>query len=202
MRNYILIAVTLFACSTISAEEAERVESLSSKVIMKDSTGYFVLSDKSCWKAIGFSRRWRSLSEWWNNVQLAPETHECVPNDWYLGTEIEVYPKRDNMQVKEADAANQDAIKQCTHMFVNSRTGQVLFAIALEPSVCIIQLHKEAYQDGHAVGFNEGRMKSTENAREIRNAAYTEGHTIGYREGFRAAIEGEQPGASGLNNRR
>lgn len=153
----------------------EKSEALGAKVILKNGDGYFVLSDNSCWKAIYFSKRWRSVSEWWNDVKLIPENYECTPNDWTLGTPLELYPKWENLEVDEANAANQETLKQCTHLLVNSRTGQVLFAIALQPAECMIQLYNDAYKDGYNNAYDDGY-----------NAGHRDGHKVGYREGYNA----------------
>jgi hypothetical protein len=195
MKRSFLIALTVFSCSLAFAEEAEKIETLSSKIILQDTNGYFVLSDGSCWKVIGFSKRWRSLSEWWNDVKLAPETYECVPNDWYVGTQVEAHAKYNKLEAPEANASNQDALKQCTHLLINTRTKQVLFAIALQPADCMIQIFNEASREGYNRGFNEGRSKGYQNSREIYNNGHAEGVREGYREGYRAAMNGEQPGS-------
>lgn len=165
---------------------------LSSKVILQNTNGYFVLSDGSCWKAIAFSKRWRSIKEWWRNVQLVPKNYECIPNDWYLGTHIEVYSKYENLEVDEANASNQEDLKQCTHLLANTRTGQVLFAIALHPADCIVQLYNDSYGDGYSDGFSEGRMESHKNANDIYNSGYADGQKAGYAEGYQAAFKEEQ----------
>jgi hypothetical protein len=194
MKKWILLTIAIVSCSLSHAENPDKVETLSSKAILKNTNGYFVLSDRSCWKAIGFSKRWRSLSEWWNDVKLAPEKYECVPNDWFLGTQIEVYSKVSNLDVSESNASNQDSLKQCTHLLVNSRTGQVLFAIALEPADCIVQLFNEAYEDGYGKGYDKGRLSSYQNANDIYNKGQAEGYKTGYKDGYRAGANGEQPG--------
>ncbi|HSW85898.1 MAG TPA: hypothetical protein VLG49_00200 [Rhabdochlamydiaceae bacterium] len=193
MRKWLLGIATVLSCSVIHANFPEKVEILSSKVILQNTNGYFVLSDGSCWKTIAFSKRWRSIKEWWRKVQLVPKNYECVPNDWYLGTNIEVYSKYENLEVDEANASNQDDLKQCTHLLVNTRTGQVLFAIALHPADCIVQLHNDSYGDGYSDGFSEGRMESHKNATDIYNSGYADGQKAGYAEGYQAAFKEEQP---------
>lgn len=191
MRKWLLTALTIISCSTVFANFPEKIETLSTKIILENTNGYFVLSDGSCWKAIGFSKRWRSLSEWWNNVQLVPENYECVPNDWFVGTEIEAYSKYGNLEVSEADASNQEHLKQCTHLLVNRRTGQVLFATALPTSLCIAEVFNEAKAEGYNKGYNAGRAKGYENANEIYNNGYSEGYKKGYTDGVQdTVIEG------------
>ncbi len=184
MKKWLVIALALLSCLGLHASSIEKIEVLSSKVILQNTNGYFVLSDRSCWKAVGFAKRWRTPSEWWNNVQLVPENYECVPNDWFLGSQIQIYSKYENLEVNEANASNSEALKQCTHLLLNSRTGQVLFAVALEPAECIVQLFNDAYQDGHSVGYSQGRLKSYENATEIYNNGHADGYKSGYEEGF------------------
>lgn len=188
MKKWILCAALLLNSALAFADNQhapERIETLSAKVILQSTNGYFVFSDRSCWKAVAFSKRWRSLSEWWNGVELAPEKYDCVPDNWVLGTEIEVYSKFGNMDVDDANAANQELLKQCTHLLLNKRTGQVLFAIKMEPTECIISLHKEAYQDGYAQGYAQGQSGSYTRGRD-------DGYRAGYTAGFQAAQVGQQ----------
>lgn len=185
MKKWMLISATLFNFAIGYADSPERVEMLSAKAILGNTNGYFVLTDKSCWKAIGFSKRWRTVGEWWNNVQLVPQNYECVPNDWYLGAQIEVYSKYGNLEVNEANASNQDVLKNCTHLLFNKLTGQVLFAVALEPAECIVQLFRDAHEDGYQTGFAEGRSKSNQATQDVLNKSYSDGYKAGYTDGLK-----------------
>jgi hypothetical protein len=171
MKKWVFLALLLFSSSLMFADKYEKVETLSSKVVLQSGNGYFVFSDQSHWKAIGFSKRWRTLTEWWNDVQLVPENYECLPKDWQEGTAIEVYSKYGNLTVSEANASNVEELKQCTHLLVNTRTGQVLFAIALEPSNCLPMLFHEAKNEGYQAGYSQG---------------YFIGHSNGYSTGYAA----------------
>lgn len=183
MKRYLLVAVAMFSCIALSASEPERVEMLSSKVILQNTNGYYVFSDGSCWKVMGFATRWRNLTEWWNSVQLAPQHYECVPSDWYLGSQIEIYPKYGNLEADEANASNEEDIRRCTHLLVNSGTGQVLFAVALDPGVCIAQLYTEAHEDGYKLGYDLG---SKQRYNDVYNNGYSDGYKAGYGEGFQS----------------
>jgi hypothetical protein len=176
IKKWCLITLVTFVCSLSYAGYSEKSASLSSKVILKNTQGYFVLSDGSCWKVVAFSKRWRSLSEWWHNVQLVPKNYECTPNEWTLGASIEVYAKFENLEIDEANAANQEVLRQCTHLLMNPATGQVLFAIALDPAECMVKLFAEARDEGYSQGFEEGHRKG-----------YQDGHTFGYAQGIRNA---------------
>ena len=190
MKKMLFALFVILSCSFVQASNPEHVDILSGKVVLQNSNGYFVFSNGSCWKAIGFAPRWRTLSEWWNNVEIVPQTYQCVPSDWVLGTQIDVYTKFGNLNVNEADASNQDQLKQCTHLLHNKRTGQILFAIALHPADCIGQVFAEAKKDGYDEGYTKGRLSNYQNATEI----YNDGYKAGYTKGFKAAYEGEQPG--------
>ncbi len=189
MKKHVLIVLTLFGFSSAYTVTPERIEPLSAKVILANKEGYFALADGTCWKAIGFQTRYRSLSEWWNSVELVPKEYECIPNDWFLATEVEVYSKYGNLNIKESDASNEEALKQCTHLLVNQRTGQVLFAIALHPADCLVQLSNEVYKDG----FNKGTqsvVKSNKNqADENYRIGYQVGYELGFAEGIKSAKE-------------
>jgi hypothetical protein len=178
----------VLAGSFICAESVERVEALSSKVILQNENGYFVLSDRSCWKVIGYSVRWRNISEWWNGVQLVPENFVCVPNQWQLGAQIEVYSKYGHLTISEKDASNQEDLRQCTHLLVNAQTRQVLFAVALEPASCLVQLFTDAQKDGYNRGFSDGRSASYYNDKENYNRGHVDGFNAGYAAGFQEGI--------------
>ena len=164
VKKWFLSAVLLLS-SLGNASEGECAR-LNAKAILKSTQGYFVLSDGSCWKVMGFQKRWRSVSEWWNGVQLVPENYECIPNDWYLGAEIEVYSKYESLEVNEEDASNQHELQYCTHLLFNTRTQRVLFARALGPEDCIVELFNDAYADGYEKGYNTGWQ-----------AGYSSGHS-------------------------
>jgi len=189
MKKWLLSIAALISCTVLHADYPEKVETLSSKVILQNTSGYFVLSDGTCLKAIPFSKRWRSLKEWWRNVQLVPKNYECVPNDWYLGSQIEVYSKYENLEVSEANASNQEDLKQCTHLLFNTRTGQVLFAIAMHPAECVVQIYNDSYKDGYTDGYTEGRMEKHKNATDIYNAGFADDQKAGYTEGYQAALK-------------
>ena len=181
-----------FGVSALHAD-AEKVEYLSAKVLLENTNAYYVLSDGSCWKVMGFVKRWRTPSEWWNNVQLVPQNYESIPNDWFLGTKIEAYPKYEYLNVDESNASNQADLKQCTHLLVNTRTGQVLFAIALHPSDCMIQVYNDAHDDGYNQGFTKGRLSSYQNATDIYNKGVSDGYKDGYAKGYQDAMKEEAP---------
>lgn len=184
---FLAISILTLSLAHASVNAPEKAEVLSAKVILENTTGYYALADGSCWKVIGFSPRWRNLSEWWNNVKLVPQSYECVPNDWFVGTQIEIYSKLGNLNVNLEDASNQDALKQCTHILINSRTGQILFAISLNPADCIVQLSQETRNEGYYKGYTKGRLDNYTNGNDI----YHDGYRKGYTEGYKAAIRGE-----------
>jgi hypothetical protein len=185
------VAVMIFGCSVGYSDSPEKVAKLSSRVILENTDGYFALSDGSLWKVVGFSKRWRTLSEWWNNVQLTPKNYECVPGDWHLGTQIEIYAKNAHLNANEANASNQESLKQCSHLLVNTRTEQTLFAIALEPSEAIVQLFQDAHGDGYRKGFFQGRSDHYQSADSIYEDGYKNGYQKGYSEGYQKAHQEE-----------
>jgi hypothetical protein len=196
MKKHFLVLIMIFSFGMGYASPPTTIANLNSKVILQNTTGYFVLSDHSCWKVMGFAKRMRSFNEWWNDVQLVPKNYECVPNDWYLGTQIEVYSKYDNLEVNEADASNQEALKQTTHLLVNTRTGQVLFAIAMEPAECLAQLYADSYNEGYDKGYYQGYTKSSESANASYEYGYSNGYRSGYAEGYQAGLQEGRPGTN------
>lgn len=180
MKKWIFILVGAF--SFLSAETA----ALNSIVCLQDRTAYFVLSDRTFWKVMSFEKRWRSMSEWWNNVSLAPEEYDTTPSDWKRGTDIEIYSKAGNLAVAEADASNQELIKQATHLLVNRRTAKILFAIAMEPGDCLTQLAEESRQDGFKEGVIEGRRTHHRSTTEAYENGHSEGYKSGCADGFRS----------------
>ncbi len=184
MKKYFVFIVMFLGC-VITNADCQQVETIAAKVILQNTDGYFILSDKSCWKVAGFSKRWRGPLEWWNNVQLVPPNYECVPNDWFVGTQVAIYSKYDRLDVSESDASNQEMLKQCTHLFVNARTEQVLFAIAMEPGEGLTQLAKDMYKDGYDKGVSEGRQEANKNSTD----SYNKGHAKGFREGHAKGLK-------------
>lgn len=189
MKKWGLIAVVIFSFSTVYGDRPEKQETLVAKVILQNTNGYFVLSDGSLWKAIGFCKRWRTVGEWWNDAQLVPKNYECLPNDWFLGTEVWAYSKYENLQVDEDDASNKEVLKQCTHLLVNNRTGQVLFAIALNPADCVVHLFNEAHDEGYSQGYTQGQLKNSQNAHEMYNKGHADGYKTGYIEGYQIGLK-------------
>jgi hypothetical protein len=177
MKNLLLILSAVFSFSLGYGGAPETVEMLSSKVILESKEGYYVLSNGACLKVVGFSTRWRTPSEWWNNVELVPKNYECVPDDWFLGSEIEVYAKYENLEVNLENATNAEILTQCTHLLYNTRTGQVLFAIWMHPAECLVQIFNDAHKDGYDKGYKEGYDKG-----------YKGGYKIGYEDGYQAAL--------------
>ncbi len=168
-------------CSVCNASELQRVETLASKAILKNSNGYFILSDVSFWKVITFVKRTRTLSEWWNSASLIPEHYECVPSDWYTGAEIQVFSKNDHLEVDLANAKNEKVLRQCTHLLYNSKNGQILFAISMQPSEFLdnffYDVRKEGSAEGYKVGYDEGLSAG-------RSVGYSQGHSAGHAEGL------------------
>ena len=188
---FFTVLVTM-SCSVCCASQLERVEALVSKAVLKNSDGYFILSDGSFWKVITFVKRSRTLSEWWNSASLIPEQYECVPNDWFSGAEIQVFSKANHLEVDLANASNEKALKQCTHLLYNSKNGQILFAISMQPSEFIDTLFKDARKEGYNAGYSDGRYQSTNDARASYNKGRDEGYKSGYQAGFQDAVKGTQ----------
>lgn len=163
--------VCLFAFCSL--ELAADVVSITGKLPMIDNHTYFVLSDGSCWKVAQFVKRWRSPLEWWRGVELAvPSNYESSPADWVLGTSVEVYLKQGNSQIDDADASNQDEIRQATHFLMNQYTGQVLFATLLHPADALSQAYGDGWNQGRKSGYSEGYL-----------SGYNAGTEEGYKKG-------------------
>jgi hypothetical protein len=179
MRKWVWIILSMICFSEVFAESSERIETLAAKVILSNSDGYFVLSDGSFWKVIGFSKRWRSLSEWWNNTPLmVSEDFDSLPNDWPMGAQMEIHTKYESpiMEcVKEADASNQEILKQCSHLLRNKGSGKILFAISIHPAECFVQAFQEARNEGYHEGYSYGY-----------SMGYSMGHSAGYSSGYQA----------------
>lgn len=155
MRSSILTVILVLALFNVDAGDPEKIETLTAKAPL-NTQGFYVLSDGSCWKVFPFVKRTRSLTEWWNNEQLIPNNYEVVPDDWLIGTKIEIYPKQENLNVNEADAYNQNDLGQCTHLFVNAGNQQILFGVLLSTEDCVVQAFKEGYEAGYKKGRSRG----------------------------------------------
>jgi len=176
-----MIAITL-SLSGLYATSPEKIEMLAAKAFVKKEKGYFVLSDGSCWQTIALETRWRSLFEWWNNVELSPENYHCIPNDWQLGSRIEVFPKGQDLEFKEEDATNASELRYYTHYLVNDKL-QVLFAKPLSVADCIVYVANESKQ----LGYEQGMAKGEENKALSATSHYEKGYREGYLIGHEAA---------------
>ncbi len=168
--------------SALFADEPQQFAAISTNISLESGTGYFVLSDGSFWKAIPFIKRMRGPLEWWNDVRLVPEQYVTLPKEWPVGLEIAIYSRAWILDVNEENASNQDAIRRCTHLLMNSRTGQFLFAIPFDPASGLAEfyydVYNEAYKKGHDEGYGSGY-----------SIGYGNGSYNGYAEGYEAATD-------------
>lgn len=193
MKKWCLFVLSLFACASLYASGGpEKTEQLCSKAVLQDRGGYFVLSDGSCWKVVGFAPRWRTPSEWWNNVELIPENYKCEPDDWVVGAVIQTYPKHAHLEVNEADASNQESLMQCTDLLVNTRTGQVLFGVAMNPALFLAEVSDRFYKDGYSKGERDESVRQSINSIAIYNKGHASGYKSGYEEGYHDAFIGKK----------
>ena len=187
MKKLCILLLALFTCSLSYADRPEFSDILSSKVIDKggDREGYFSFLNGTCWQVVGFSPRWRTLSEWWNGVELAPDNYTGRLEDWQTGTQIDIYPLYGgSAEVNLNNASNQEILVQCTYLFVNTRTRQILFATPMHPGECMTNVAEKFYksgkQDGYAKGLSEGRNQKAR--------SYEQGHADGYEVGYAAGL--------------
>ncbi|OGN63659.1 MAG: hypothetical protein A3E80_02695 [Chlamydiae bacterium RIFCSPHIGHO2_12_FULL_49_9] len=192
LANRSILMMAVLSSSYSFSNEPERAGKLSSKVILKDQGGFFILSDGSFWRAIEYKKRPRTFLEWLQKIILVPENYECNPIDWVLGSNIQVYPKQGYSTADEGNALNEDALKQCTHILVNAGNEQILFAVPLTSADCLAQVYqgarkeglkqgdKNEYQKGYNTGLSRGRSTQQMNSGE----SYDKGYKDGYKEGF------------------
>lgn len=180
MRQWFAVIVALFAFSHVRADVESYAPVLSAKVSVYEPNGYFQLSDGTHWKVIGFVPRTRGLGEWWNNVQLAPDTYKCLPKDWVVGAQIIAYPKYGNLGVEESNAINHEALKQCSHLLVNQGNAQVLFALPLDPATWLVQLFNDAHRFGYDSGYNKGFYERSYVTEDEKKKQYDQGYSKGY----------------------
>lgn len=149
----IILSLLLFA----SAYAGEPFGYITGKIVPLENKGYWIFSDGSFWQVTTFVKRWRSPLEWVSGVELyVPDEYLSNLTDWSLGDEFEEYPKYGNSRIDESAASNQDDLKKCTHILVNSRTGKILFATALHPSDFILEVFNEGHGIGYFKGYNSG----------------------------------------------
>jgi hypothetical protein len=159
-----IVSFAFLLTSIVSASPGmavDHIANLEGGISMNGHNGYFVLTDGTFWKVYGYVTRYRTPFEWWNGASLdVPEQFNCAPKDWYAGSEIECYPRSGVNFVDDSNASNQDELKQCTHVLINSKTGQVLFGIKMSPLTCLNLIYAEGenhgYNKGYSVGYNTG----------------------------------------------
>lgn len=133
---------------------------------------YYMLSDGTFWTVTSFIKRWRTVGEWIRGDELyVPDHFVSSPGDWAAGQTIEIYSKYDHLRIDESFAENVEALKQCTHLFVNTRTEKILFALPLDlhPADFMALLYNDGRNDGYDKGYEEG---------------YSIGHSYGYSAGY------------------
>jgi hypothetical protein len=180
MKKFWFSAILLFSIFA-NVAIADNKANLSGKIIIEDSSNYFLLSDGTCWQVLGFQIRTRGFVEWWHGVQLiTPDKCDCKPNDWVLGSEVEAYTIRDSQKIDISNAENIESLKNCTHYLVNAKNGQILFGTSLLPADCMVKIYNEAatpaYNRGYTAGFSAGQQIS----QQFVSDAYSRGYTAGY----------------------
>ena len=179
-KKTIFIFLFVFSCCSVSSfasTASPSSEFLIGKAATYEDEGYFILSDNSCWKVVGFVPRWRTISEWWAGTELLPAGYEVLPKDWSLGSVIEVYAKHQILSGNENNASNKDKLRSCTHLLICPNTGMTLFASPISSVDCMINASESSYNKGYNQGYHAGYSdgRSTTNAHE-----YNQGYDDGY----------------------
>jgi hypothetical protein len=167
-----------FLSQTFAASE-EANFNLTSKVLINESTGFYTLSDGSFWKVFNFSPRWRTISEWWNDVKLIPEAYDTAPQDWYIGADLEVISKLDHLDAKESDSSHKNLLARCTHIIRNTGSNKCLFAVELKPETLLVELYNDTYKSAYEKGYYKGQLSSDLDA----SKQYEKGYEAGYYQG-------------------
>lgn len=180
MKNILLLTLTVLSNALFAGSE-DAVINLTSKVIIDDHVGFYSLSDGTTWKVFSFSPRWRSLSEWWQGVELVLESYLTEPDDWYVGADVEILAKNQNMQAKDDDSSISNSISRCTHIIHNVATDKCLFAVELRPECVLVELYNDTYKIAYDRGFTKGRLKNDAEA----SKQFEKGYQAGYQQGKR-----------------
>lgn len=182
--------VVFFNCALVSCilhAEDENKLSLSSKVMIQSHTAFYALSDGSFWKVFSFTPRWRSVSEWWNDVKLIPNSYECDPSDFYVGCDLEILTKLDHDLANHENATNKDIISRCTHLMHNVHTDKYLYALKLKPEHLLTELYNESFKDGYHKGFEKGKQFNNIDA----SIQYKNGYEAGFYNGYQEALKSQ-----------
>lgn len=131
--------------STFSFAQAETLEGV---VTLHGDPSYFVLSNGQCYVALPFNKRWRTPSEWWNDVQIAEEYFDTDPADWQPGSRIDIYSIKE-FAIPFQNASNSTYLKQCTSVFINNSTGKVLLAYPISIVDCLLAVYQRGLDDGY-----------------------------------------------------
>ena len=157
---------------------------LTSKVIVNSATGYYTFSDGSLWKVINCFPRWRSLSEWWNDVRVVPDAYQSSPSDWYLGADITMIPRAQGNDRAEQNASNKTELDQATHLLLNEASGKKLFAISMRPEECLREVYNLTHKEAYSQGYLKGQLSRDLDA----SKQYEKGFDAGYYEGYKEAL--------------
>lgn len=178
-----------FLCSlNVGLHAYEEESKLCAKVIVQPSAGFYSLSDGSIWKVMGLEPRWRTISEWWNNVQIVPESFVCTVNDFYIGAKVKIVPKHEWTSFDDGCAYNKEALARCSHIIVNTGTNKCVFAVALTPETALVEVYNESYKQGYATGYEKGCLSTNIEARN----QYERGYQAGYQKCVQDSTEKKQ----------
>lgn len=183
MIKYLLACLCVLNMGLSASESKEHEDVLVSKVVVNDFSGFYSLSDGSIWKVMGLTPRWRTLSEWWNSIQIVPEDFECAINDFYVGANIQIIPKHEYEAFSDGCASNKNDLARCSHIILNKGTNKCVFAVALKPETAIVEVYNESFKQGYSSGYNKGRLATNVEAYD----QYEKGYQAGYQNGVKDA---------------
>jgi hypothetical protein len=184
MFKYLLSCLCMMNAAVFAQESIEQEGVLASKVLIKDASGFYALSDGSIWKVMGLTPRWRTVSEWWNSIQIVPEDFECAINDFYIGAKLKIVPKHAYDAFDDQCASNKEELARCSHIIINTDTNKCVFAVALRPETALVEVYNESYKQGYSTGYNKGRLSTNIEAYN----QYEKGYQAGYQNGVKDAV--------------
>lgn len=155
------------------------------------------LDNKSIWKLYLTDRNSRSLSEWWNDVEIDQPDAPFISKlgDWRPTDKIEIYHAQfENSELNDKYRVSKP--DQEIFLIENKTRQKMAYAneMAFKDLLDGLQKHgEEQYEKGISKGFSEGYNKGYKDGQtKGQSDGYKEGHSKGFSDGYDKAKKEHQ----------
>jgi hypothetical protein len=174
-----LLFLLLCGCSFLAADDGLYIHQ---NMDIGNGESILFLSDNTIWHLYPVRERWRTLSEWWNGVQIDKPEKSFLDNfdKWENGCTICIHP----YDGRPLEKYNNENLKKCNYILELYRTDRLAFAQSVDAksfSAFLPTLFKQKYKEGYNKGYNEGYNSGY-------SIGYGYGHSVGYSAGYNVGV--------------